>query len=62
VGVEGRISLGTSDDDRRGEMLEGWKKLEASHVSYNTMNAGLSSPQDHIEAITEFKKLADSAV
>ncbi len=62
VGVEGRISLGTSDDDRRGEMLEGWKKLDASHISYNTMGAGLASPQAHIDAITDFKKLADSTI
>ena len=61
VGIEGRISLGGSDD-RRGEMLEGWKKLGATHVSYNTMGAGLASPQAHIDAIREFKKLADSAV
>ena len=43
-------------------MLEGWKKLDASHVSYNTMGAGLASPQAHIDAITDFKKLADSTI
>jgi len=41
-------------------MLEGWKKLGASHVSYNTMGGGLASAQAHIDAIAEFKKLADS--
>ena len=60
VGIEGRISIAGGSEDRRGEMLEGWKKLGASHVSYNTMGAGLASPQAHIHAIEEFKKLADS--
>ena len=60
VGIEGRISIAGASEDRRAEMLEGWKKLGASHVSYNTMGAGLASPQAHIDAIEEFKKLADS--
>ncbi len=62
VGIEGRISIAGPSEDRRGEMLEGWKKLGATHVSYNTMGAGLASPQAHIGAITEFKKLADSTI
>ncbi len=60
VGIEGRISIALGSEDRRGEMLEGWKKLGATHVSYNTMGGGLASPQAHIDAIKEFKELADS--
>jgi hypothetical protein len=36
--------------------LEAWKKLGATHVSLNTMKAGLTSPAAHIEAIRRFQK------
>ena len=62
VGVEGRISLGRGSDEDRHSLLEGWKQLDASHVSFNTMGAGLTSPQDHVDAIRDFKKLADTVI
>ncbi len=62
VGVEGRISLGRGSEEDRGSLLEGWKQLEASHVSFNTMGAGLASPLDHIDAIRQFKDLADTVI
>lgn len=62
VGVEGRISLGRGSDEDRCALLEGWRQLDASHVSFNTMGAGLTSPQDHVDAIGDFKKLADTVL
>lgn len=62
VGVEGRISLGRGSDEDRRALLEGWRQLDASHVSFNTMGAGLTSPQDHVDAIGDFKKLADTVL
>ena len=62
VGVAGRISLGRGSDEDRGSLLESWKQLHASHVSFNTMGASLASPQDHIDAISDFKKLADTVI
>ena len=38
--------------------VEAWKSLGASHISVNTMNAGLKTPQDHIDAIARFKDAA----
>ena len=38
--------------------VEGWRAMDASHVSFNTMNAGLESPQQHIDALRAFKELA----
>ena len=62
VGVEGRISLDRGSEEDRGSLLEGWKRLDASHVSFNTMGAGLAKPQDHIDAIKDFKTLADTII
>lgn len=53
-GIEGRISLYNTPDGDWAAALEGWRDLGASHVSLNTMNAGLTSPQAHIDAITRF--------
>jgi len=57
-GVEGRISLYNTPPDQWGAALEGWRGLGASHVSFNTMNAKLESPQAHIDAIRRFKESA----
>ena len=40
--------------------LDGWKELGASHVTFNTMNVGLESPQAHIDAIRRFSEVAAS--
>ena len=48
------IANGTPEDWRRA--TEGWKALGATHLGVNTMNAGLASPQAHIEAIRRFKE------
>ena len=60
VGIEGRINLVRTPEDGWGAALEGWRELGATHVSFNTMSAGLGSPQGHIEAIRRFKEVAGS--
>ncbi len=57
-GIEGRISLLNTPEDQWGAALDGWRGLGASHVSVNTMNAGLTTPQAHIDAIRRFKEQA----
>src|SRR5437870_5246089 len=47
-GIEGRISMFNTERDQWAPALEGWREMNASHVSLNTMNAGLESPQQHI--------------
>jgi hypothetical protein len=37
-----------------GVALEGWRGLDASHVSFNSMGVGIDSPQGHIDAIRRF--------
>jgi probable F420-dependent oxidoreductase len=58
-GIEARIPLARTTEDERRTMLDGWSRLGATHVSFNTMGANLTSPQDHIDAIRRFRELAE---
>ena len=57
IGIEGRIGLadgGSPDDWQKGS--EAWAEAGATHLSVNTMRAGLKGPDQHIEAIRKFKE------
>ena len=53
-GIEGRISYGDGSPHAWLRDLEAWRKLGATHVSFNTMKAGLKSSA-HVEAIRSFQ-------
>jgi hypothetical protein len=40
--------------------LEGWRELGATHLTLNTMNAKLASPQGHLDAIRRLIEMARS--
>ena len=54
VGVEGRVSVANSTPDSWGQQAEDWSSLGATHLSVNTMRAGLQTPDAHIAAIEKF--------
>ncbi|HSQ13061.1 MAG TPA: LLM class F420-dependent oxidoreductase [Candidatus Deferrimicrobium sp.] len=54
IGIEGRISYGQGTPDAWRTDLAAWNTLGATHVSFNTMKAGLQSPSAHIEALRRF--------
>jgi len=57
IGIEGRIGLadgGSPDDWQKGS--EAWAEAGATHLSVNTMKAGLKGPDQHIDAIRRFKE------
>jgi probable F420-dependent oxidoreductase len=56
IGIEGRISFAEGNPDTWAEAAEAWQKLGATHLSVNTMRAGLRSPDEHIKAIRQFKE------
>jgi probable F420-dependent oxidoreductase len=56
IGIEGRIGISTGSPDEWIEAMVAWKKLGATHVSVNTMKAGLANPTAHIEAIGKFHR------
>ena len=57
IGVESWVSIRDSSEDDWKRTAEAWRELGATHLSVNTMNAGLGSPQAHIEAIQRFKEV-----
>lgn len=48
VGIEPRLSIGQVAEDQWAAYAAAWQALGATHLGVNTMNAGLTSPQDHI--------------
>jgi len=57
IGMEPRINLGDGDPEFWQEQVRVWEEMGATHISVNTMRAGLNSPQDHINAIQQFKEV-----
>jgi len=61
IGIEGRVSFGTGLPDAWSKELQAWHSLRATHVSFNTMKAGLTSPSAHIEAMRRFSQVMAQA-
>ncbi|HEY3942271.1 MAG TPA: LLM class F420-dependent oxidoreductase [Acidimicrobiales bacterium] len=51
LGMEGRVTWGDGGAERAADHLGRWQEAGASHVSVNTMGAGLSSLDDHLDAL-----------
>ena len=56
VGIEGRVSYATDDQSTWEKIAAAWDEVGATHLSVNTMKAGLKGPDQHIEAIKRFKE------
>ena len=56
IGIESWVSIRNSSEKEWAQSIETWKELGATHMSVNTMNAGIDSPQGHIDAIRRFKE------
>jgi len=50
---EGRVEYGTRDHDKMAEHARRWREAGASHLSINTMHAGLEDVDAHIAALAE---------
>jgi len=55
IGIEGRLAIGRRPPDEWIGDVKAWKQLGATHVTVNTMKAGLTTPSAHIEAIRRFR-------
>lgn len=58
VGLEGRVSIANKSKEEQSREIEAWRRLGASHVSVDTMAAGLGTITNHIKAIEAFVTLA----
>lgn len=54
-GIEGRIAVGKDGPDEWHRLAEEWREMDTTHLSVSTMGAGLGTPDDHIEAIRQFR-------
>jgi probable F420-dependent oxidoreductase len=52
IGMEGRVSWGEGGAEQLVDHVGRWRAAGASHVSVNTMRAGLRSVDDHLAALT----------
>jgi probable F420-dependent oxidoreductase len=56
VGIEARLDVSRVPQEEWIAQTEAWRSLGATHISVNTMNAGLNSPQEHVETIGRYKE------
>jgi len=58
--MEGKLEFGDGDLDRLGQEAESWRANRASHLSINTMGAGLARIDDHIAALAAAEVLLEA--
>jgi probable F420-dependent oxidoreductase len=59
IGLEGRVSWREGEVARLAEHVDHWRAAGATHVSVNTMGAGLASVDAHLTALTETASALD---
>ena len=59
IGMEGRVSFGSGGADTVAEHATRWRDAGATHLSVNTMAAGLATVDQHLEALG---RVADALV
>jgi probable F420-dependent oxidoreductase len=52
IGMEGRVNWGEGGVAKLVDHVGRWRSVGATHVSINTMRAGLGSVEGHLEALT----------
>jgi probable F420-dependent oxidoreductase len=57
-GLEPRISNEAGDPNTWEQVLRAWQAAGATHLSFNTMGSGFKAPQEHIQAIQKFARIA----
>jgi probable F420-dependent oxidoreductase len=57
IGMQGQVSWNGSTDDL-AQGIRSWAHAGASHVSVNTMNAGLATVEQHLDALTSAADIA----
>jgi probable F420-dependent oxidoreductase len=57
-GIDPWISVANTPKDEWRKRVEAWQALGATHIGVDTMRAGLTSPQAHIDAIRSFRDIA----
>ena len=56
VSIEARVSAADGSVDEWVRQTQAWRELGATHISLNTMNAGFTSVQEHLDALRRYKE------
>ncbi len=56
-GIEGRIRLARTPQDSWPQAVHLWRDLGATHLSVDTMRAGLTGPQAHLAVLDAFRRI-----
>ncbi len=59
LGLEARISYESGDPSAWETSVKEWQAAGATHLSFNTMGSGFTTPQEHIQAIRKFAQVAN---
>ena len=54
IGLESRVGYGNGNVDQWRAAIDGWRQVGATHLTVNTMGAGLNRPDQHIQALRRF--------
>lgn len=54
IGIEARLKYGDGDIQKWETIMQEWQEAGATHMSINTMGAGLNSHQAHLNALRRF--------
>ena len=57
IGFEGRLEYSSRDHEKIAEHARRWRDAGASHLSLNTMHAGLATADEHIAALAEMAQV-----
>jgi len=57
IGMEGRVSFGNAGPEKLAEQVERWRAVGATHLSVNTMGAGLGGVDGHLAALASIAKV-----
>ncbi|HLE14205.1 MAG TPA: LLM class F420-dependent oxidoreductase [Anaerolineales bacterium] len=53
LGIEARLPYGEGSPEMWRLLARDWQAVGATHLSFNTMGVGLSTPAEHLKAITD---------
>ena len=59
IGIEGRLPISQGSAETWVKEIAQWEKLGATHLTVNTMKAGLTTPAAHIDAVRRFKEATE---
>jgi probable F420-dependent oxidoreductase len=56
-GIDPWVSIQGLQKDEWRQRVQAWRRLGATHIAVDTMRAGFTSPQHHIDAIRSFRQI-----